>query len=192
MKMKRNISFMLSAALITAFTFAANANETASQAELEKQASGIVQQFASTLKPKLVNAIQTGGFEHAIEICATEAPLIADQLSADTGWQVKRVSLKPRNKSSATADSFEQATLQQFEQRQAQGEPATTISFSEITGDTFRFMKAQGVEGLCLSCHGQAIAPDVAKAINAHYPEDVATGYTLGQIRGAFSLQKKL
>ena len=34
--------------------------------------------------------------------------------------------------------------------------------------------------------------PEVEEALKNHYPEDTATGYSLGQIRGAFSLSKKL
>ena len=53
-------------------------------------------------------------------------------------------------------------------------------------------MKAQTVDGVCLSRHGNSIPSDVKKLINEYHPEDVATGYSLGEIRGAFSLVKGL
>ncbi|MCB1124616.1 MAG: DUF3365 domain-containing protein, partial [Verrucomicrobiae bacterium] len=59
-------------------------------------------------------------------------------------------------------------------------------------GREFRFMKAQAVEPLCLTCHGEKLAPDVTEALAKNYPGDAATGYQLGDIRGAFSLKKKL
>jgi hypothetical protein len=160
------------------------------QTELETEAKNIVKTFGGLLKPKLKHAIQSGGLEHAINVCAIEAPKIANDLSNETGWSVKRVSLKPRNANTALPDTFERKVLEQFNKRQEEGEQASAISYSEIVDNKFRFMKAQGVEGLCLNCHGQSIQPDVKKALTKYYPTDTATGYSLGQIRGAFSLIK--
>jgi len=42
---------------------------------------------------------------------------------------------------------------------------------------------------MCLACHGDNIAPEVTAAIRAHYPEDQATGFATGQLRGAFSIR---
>lgn len=166
--------------------------EQKSEEQLAAEAMQIVQQFSGLLKPKLKEAIQLGGFTQAIKVCSVEAPKIAKELSDATGWSVKRVSLKTRNKASAVPDSFERAVLLQFNERQAAGELASAITFSSIEDTQFRFMRAQGTEALCLGCHGSSISDDVKKALNMHYPEDTATGYSLGQIRGAFSLTKNL
>ncbi len=186
-----NISFSLIFILVV-FSLQATAGELMSKSELEAEATNIVKTFGGMLKPKLKEAIQTGGLKHAINICSMEAPRIAKNLSEETGWSVKRVSLKPRNNSSAVPDTFERKVLEQFNERQIKGESSSVITFSEIVGNKFRFMKAQGVESVCLNCHGKSIHPDVKKAISKLYPEDAATGYSLGQIRGAFSLVKSL
>lgn len=168
------------------------ADESKSQPELNAEAKKIVKMFAGTLKPKLKEAIKSGGLEHAINVCTIEAPRIAKSLSAKTGWNVKRVSLKPRNKNSATPDVFEQKVLEQFNERQMKGELPLNISYSALIDNKFKFMKAQGVEGVCLNCHGKSINTNVKAAISKHYADDVATGYSLGQIRGAISLTKHL
>lgn len=186
-----NISLVLILFLLI-LSFQTNAGELANNAKLESEALNIVKKFAGTLKPKLKKAIQTGGLEQAIELCSIEAPKIAANLSEKTGWSVKRVSLKPRNKNNASPDSFEQKILEQFNKRQIKGESLSAISYSEVVDNKFRFMKAQGVEGICLNCHGKSIDQNVKKIINKHYPKDIATGYSLGQIRGAFSLIKNL
>ena len=178
--------------VLTAFSHYLRSEEPMNKSELEMEAKEIVATFAGELKPKLKKAIQSGGLEHAVNICSVEAPKIAKNLSAKTGWSVKRVSLKPRNKNSATPDEFEREVLRQFNERQIKGESPSAIAYSEIIGDNFRFMKAQGVGGVCLNCHGESIQPDVIKLILEHYPDDAATGYSLGQIRGAFSLIKSL
>ena len=164
----------------------------ADQAKLEREAIGIVKKFGSTLKPELGKAIKAGGPAHAISVCAEKAPAIARSLSLETGWNVKRVSLKPRNAESATPDAWEKGVLEQFDQRQASGEPVAEIDYAEVVDGRFRFMKAQGVEAVCLNCHAAEIAPEVEAAISQSYPADKARGYTLGQVRGAFSLSRDL
>jgi hypothetical protein len=53
-------------------------------------------------------------------------------------------------------------------------------------------MKAIPTGEICLACHGESISPDVATAIREAYPQDQATGFSLGDIRGAFTLSKPL
>lgn len=155
----------------------------------KQEAMSIVKKFAGSLKPELKKAIKTGGPAHAVSVCADLAPTIAEKLRTDTGWYIKRVSLKARNPS-AQPDAWEQKVLEQFDQRQAKGEEAQKMAYSEVVDGRFRFMKAQGVEKVCLKCHATKINPEVETALNEKYPHDKARGYTLGQIRGAFSLAK--
>jgi hypothetical protein len=51
-------------------------------------------------------------------------------------------------------------------------------------------MKAIPAGEVCLACHGAAITPEVAAALDAAYPEDQARGYALGDVRRAFSVSK--
>ncbi|WP_461521119.1 Tll0287-like domain-containing protein [Porticoccus sp.] len=187
MRAKTSYTYLL---LLTLLPCSIWAGEDAT-ASLQREAEEIVQQFAGTLKPQLVSAMQQGGPVTAINVCASTAPEIARQLSAANGWQVKRVSLKARNKT-ATPDDWEKTTLEQFDQRRAAGEAVTDITKTEIVDGTFRYMKAQGVEPLCLSCHGTSLDSTVVKALQQHYPDDRATGYQAGELRGAFSLSRKL
>lgn len=159
---------------------------------LEAEASGLTTEFISRLQPQLKQALQAGGPVNAITVCSQQAPLIADSLSKDSGWMVKRVSLKARNASRAQPDNWEAAVLTQFDRRQAAGEDAAAIRYSETTPSHFRYMQAQGVQGVCLLCHGENPAAEVKAALEQYYPDDRATGYTQGQVRGAVSLSKQL
>ncbi|MDG1123040.1 MAG: DUF3365 domain-containing protein [Glaciecola sp.] len=159
---------------------------------LEAEAQLITQRFGGTLKPKLKAAIQSGGLVHAVDICAVEAPVIAQSLSSKTGWEVQRVSLQPRNTETATPDEHERTTLVWFAEQQANQSEAGMLKSSQIVNNTYRYMQAQPVEGVCLNCHGTNIDPAVQSIIESKYPSDMATGYQLGQIRGAFSLAKSL
>ncbi len=166
--------------------------DSVDQAALKAEAIGIVQQFGGSLKPQLKKALMEGGPAHAISVCSVQAPEIAQNLSQSTGWSVKRVSLKARNSETATPDAWEMGVLEQFDQRQANGESAKKMAYAEVVDGQFRFMKAQGVEDVCLKCHAANIDPETEKALQEHYADDSARGYTLGQIRGAFSLSKPL
>jgi len=162
------------------------------RAALQNEAASIIKQFAGTLKPKLKQALQQGEPARAIEVCSKEAPALALQLSEQTGWTVKRVSLKARNHHTAIPDAWERERLEQFNRDQAAGKPPANMTASRIDRGTYRFMQAQATEPLCLLCHGPRISPDVAAALQKYYPKDQARGYEPGQIRGAFSLLKQL
>jgi len=62
----------------------------------------------------------------------------------------------------------------------------------EPAGRYFRYLKAIPVQPPCLICHGtpEMIAPAVRERLSADYPHDRATGYSLGQIRGAVTIKQ--
>jgi hypothetical protein len=160
-------------------------------AQLAEQAVQIAGQFIATLQPTLQQAMQAGGPVNGIEVCALAAPAIAASLSETSGWQVRRVSLLARNSQSAVPDEWETSVLHEFDSRQATGEAAEQINQSGFVDGEFRYMQAQAVGPLCLVCHGTEIAPEVQDALQVHYPDDAATGYLVGQIRGAISLRTR-
>jgi hypothetical protein len=71
----------------------------------------------------------------------------------------------------------------------SEGTPKESAGWTGTGADRrFRYLRAIPTAPMCLSCHGSNIAPDVAKAIAAHYPADKATGFAAGDMRGAFSI----
>ena len=180
-------------ALIGIFLLSAcTQSERLEQSQLESEARTLSQQFVGTLLPTLQNAMAEGGPTEAISVCSVRAPQIAAELSADSGWTIRRVSLKPRNASLAIPDEWESQSLESFDQRQQAGEAGSTINASALIDGEYRYMQAQPTMPLCLTCHGQTISADVRSALAEHYPMDLATGYTQGQIRGAISLRKQV
>jgi len=168
------------------------ASDPPDQAALEQKARSLVRTFAGQLKPALKEALTSGGPVAAIDVCASRAPMIAAQLSEASGWKVTRVSRRPRNINSAQPDAWEQQVLERFEARLAAGEAPPALNYGEVVGSDFRYMQAQAVEPLCLLCHGESLSPEVQAALSQHYPQDRATGYRLGELRGAFSLLKQI
>lgn len=153
---------------------------------------------ATTLPPKLLASLQQeiskSGPEGAIPVCKDMAPKMAAEISQQTGWKIKRVSLKARNEARAIPDEWEKAALEDFDKRAAAGEPPAQLEKGERIGNEYRYVKALPVQPLCLSCHGPVdqLSPAVKSVLSQHYPNDRATGYSVGQIRGAISVRKPL
>lgn len=130
----------------------------------------------------------------ALEVCNIRAPEIADSVSGDR-IKVARTSLKTRN-SSNKADSWEKNVLSEFERLKKSGEQISALEYSEIIRHdgkkTFRYMKAIPTGDVCLMCHGSQIAEPLASKIKQLYPDDQATGFSKGDIRGAFTVTREL
>lgn len=157
-------------------------------AAVQAEAKALVQQFVGQLKPQLQQAIAEGGPGRATAVCANIAPALMDELSASSGWSVRRVSLQPRNTERAIADTWEREVLERFSAQQVAGAPAQTLNYGRKVEGQYRYMQAQGVEPVCLMCHGTDLSEPVQQALADYYPEDSATGYSLGEVRGAISL----
>ena len=151
--------------------------------------------YASALKAELVQAMQSDGPLTAIEVCQIRAPAISSEISLDKGLTVSRVSLKNRNPANQPT-AWQASVLETFETRKQSGEDPATLSWSETVsigdGKEFRFMKAIPTGGVCLQCHGQDIAPPVAEKLAELYPTDKATGFSMGDLRGAFVVTRQL
>lgn len=159
--------------------------------DLKVHAQQLASQFVGTLKPLLKKQLTENGPVAAIKVCQLEAPAITQQLAEQSGWEVKRVSLKPRNAKTASADDWESAVLNHFDQQIAES-AGNTLEADTVEAGAYRYMRAQVVEPPCLICHGKNIAPEVEATLAANYPADTATGYELGEVRGAISLRKTL
>jgi hypothetical protein len=159
------------------------------------QANRASSAFAAALKSELMSAMQSGGALEAIEVCNTRAVPISEKVSLENSMNLSRVSLKNRNPSNA-ANAWQTKVLNSFETRKKAGEAPAMLDWHQIAdtenGREFRFMKAIPTGGLCLQCHGTAIAPELAEKLSELYPEDKATGYSQGDIRGAFVVTRYL
>lgn len=184
-------TLLFAAALVTPFvTTLAHAGDDAMLSEARNVATSLPPKLLAALKAE----IEKSGPEGAIPVCKDMAPKMGGEISKQTGWKIKRVSLKPRNEARAIPDDWEKAALEDFDKRAAAGEPPAQLEKGEPVGNEYRYVKALPVQPLCLNCHGPAdqISPAVKSVLAEHYPNDRATGYSVGQIRGAISVRKPL
>lgn len=168
---------------------------TAPVAELEAgkaHARAMIQAFAKQLQTTLLEAIEAGGPASAIGVCKLEAPMITAKQAAD-GWVLARTALKVRNPGNA-ANEWQRPVLDAWQAQISAGEVAdvAALDWAEVVetdaGPQLRYMKAIPLGGVCLACHGPAdqLTPEVTAALAEGYPDDQATGFEVGQLRGAF------
>lgn len=162
------------------------------ESDLLAESREIVQQFAGELRGELLSSLKQGGPLNAIAVCSQKAPAIADKISQGRNLKITRTSLKFRNPENAP-DRWEQGTLESFEARRANGEDPGKMEHSEILTDdgkqAFRYMKAIPVVEPCLNCHGKQLPDELNAKLKELYPEDQSTGFSLGEIIGAFSIR---
>jgi len=174
---------------------AAHAAHAAEVAALTAEARAAVKAFAQSLKAALSAAIEEGGPKHAIGVCNIDAPQIAQRESAAFGGRVGRTSLKRRNPANAP-DGWELDVLNDFEARKAAGEDVDGLEHVEVVEENgrrvLRYMKAIPTAGICVTCHGADLDPELAAVLDALYPTDQARGFAVGDIRGAFTVRKAL
>ena len=187
------IPLMLCALL--AFSTAANAQDLDHRRAAAREAAmTLMQELGSELK----TAMQSGGPEAAVSVCTEQAPAITASVSRARGWQVTRVSSRYRNPLLGMPDTWEAKTLERFRERHAAGESYKGMSRSERVEQAgqayYRYMQAIPMKGLCVSCHGskEELAPGVQAMLSERYPHDRATGFTVGDLRGAFSIRQPI
>lgn len=178
------------AALVTACGAEPPAEPAAPEVSPQKveKAEAAAAELGKRLKARLMAALAADGGDGpvaAIRVCSEEAPEIAREVSADAGLRVSRTSLKTRNPDNAP-DARERAVLELWRNKVDAGTPAAALEPFASDGGDFLWMKPIVVEPPCLMCHGSDVPEAVAEAIAKRYPQDRATGYSAGDLRGAF------
>ncbi len=81
--------------------------------------------------PKVVNAMQDAVASKevagAIPVCREQAPELIKEKRQETGWDIRRVSLKTRNAERGTPDLWEARQLADFNIRAANGEKIDSL-----------------------------------------------------------------
>jgi Protein of unknown function (DUF3365) len=160
-----------------------------------EQARAAVTAFSATLKQELTDAMEAGGTQSAIKICNSSAPGIAQKVSLEQGMTLTRVSERYRNPNNAP-NAWQSEVLDSFATLLADGAPIDSLEWNEVVGidggKEFRYMKAIPTGTLCLACHGTNLRSEVVDTIAELYPGDLATDFSVGDLRGAFVVTRRI
>jgi len=145
------------------------------------------------LSSNLQSAIQQGGLSNALPFCSLAASPLTAGMAEKHGVTLRRVTHKPRNPAGRASD-VELTILKSFETALAAGNftnPPPPLATNLIEGQATFFAPIVLNNALCLKCHGEPgmdISAENLAIIQQHYPQDEATGFKLGQLRGAWRI----
>ena len=149
---------------------------------------GIADKLMQSLGSKLKGALQAGGPAHALEVCKQLAEPSTEMVSSEfEGIKISRVSLKPRNQANAP-DELDKELLTKWQKQIDAGAAVPKSELHYRDDSTAVFYRPIMTQDVCMNCHGEpaAFPEQLTARLNELYPDDQATGYKTGQLRGAF------
>ena len=174
----KNARFVMGTGLVLAVLILTSGTALTEETELARGA-----ELLTPLKKDLKQALMAGMQKspvHAISACKDQAPAITNALAVE-GIQFGRTSHRLRNPDNS-APEWADIVLQTYLDDETDRTPRVVSLANNREG----YVEAITIKPLCLACHGDNLAPDVAAEIQAMYPEDEATGFELDDLRGVF------
>lgn len=152
----------------------------------------IVQATFKELSGNLMEQMKAGGPQQAIPFCNEQAMPITNELSEQYQVTIKRTSDKLRN----SANQPSERELQIIEQYNNDLKNKSDLKpIVEVDNENTKHFYAPIVmQANCLVCHGtvnETVTVKTDSIIKSLYPNDVATGYAEGDLRGIWSVTFK-
>lgn len=181
---------MILAGLALSLTACATEEAAAPQPAFARNAAQVADAYQAALQGELGAALKQAGPVGAIGVCQSAAPAIAADMSDQGELTVSRIARRNRNPGNAVPAELD-ALYQQLEREPLRdGNPHVVTA---VVQNREVFMRALPMkEQPCAQCHGTNIAPEVQAAIAASYPDDQATGFAAGDLRGAMLITRQV
>lgn len=145
----------------------------------------ITTQVQAVLLKNVSEAMGKGGPAYAIDYCNVNAIPLTDSLSKAFHVEIQRLSDKNRNPVNALASDADQKAWSKIS--------ADKKAFAELNeaGDVLYYKPIFTGMPACIKCHGgeNDIAADALQLIREKYPNDKATGYQMGDLRGMWKIK---
>jgi hypothetical protein len=149
----------------------------------EPSLSDMGAQILLPFKHQLQQALKAGMADSpvaAVNICHLQAPVIAQSFSTKN-IRVGRSSHKLRNPDYAPAPWMSGVINNYLDVPEDQQAVALRLEDGRIG-----YAEPILTRAVCLTCHGENIAPKVKAQLAELYPDDRATGFHVGELRGIF------
>lgn len=149
-----------------------------SQQQQRAAAIAAKEKLFQSLLGELTSSIGENGVAQSIEVCKTKAPELARMVSEEMNLKIGRTSFLLRNDKSAPP-----AWAASHVQDRVENE--VNVDLGE---DRLGVLLPIRLNDACIQCHGQSDAIDatVQVALATHYPNDQATSFAAGDLRGYF------
>lgn len=143
-------------------------------------------QAQKALQIELTKAISEGGFENGVSYCNENVSEINSELEKTHNVKIQRVSNKNRNPLNGLNTKEDKAAFEKFSQ-----DSTIQKHFISVEEDHYIYYKPIRI-GMptCLKCHGNVkeLDPLAFQKIRQLYPEDKATYYSMGDLRGMWKI----
>ncbi len=129
----------------------------------------------------------------ALAFCTSSANDITEEVNRKLPAyaKVRRTSLKVRNDKVNTADATDKKVMEAYSEAIKAGKFTPKDIKVVEEGDVTRVYKPLVAKAVCLKCHGSDLSPKIAEAIRSAYPNDKATGFKEGDLRGVIVAEIK-
>ncbi len=141
------------------------------------------------LGDQLTKSMNEGGVVKALPFCNTMAIPLTDEMSDKHNVVVKRTSHKLRNKKNAPTNE-ETRILSAYIKLIEAKKPIKPIVEMDKSGSP-HFYAPILLQQKCLACHGEIgknLTVETDSIIKSYYPNDAATGFKEGGLRGIWSI----
>ncbi len=132
---------------------------------------------------RLMTEMQAGGPVAAIDVCRLEAQTITAGVAREQGIVMGRTSARLRNPANG-APAWARSMVAASDNRKADSAVPMVVDLEDRVG----VVRPIGVATPCTRCHGdrQSFSPALTAALAKAYPQDQATGFHEGELRGFF------
>lgn len=146
--------------------------------EVQKKLLAAKDALFTKLSGKLMQTMAEQGPVAAIAVCNQEAPKIAATVSEEHNVQIGRIGVRLRNPKNAAPQWAEEWVAAKTD----------TPKFLTLADGKQAALLPIKLQATCLMCHGpkEQIAAEVLSELAKLYPEDQATGFHEGELRGWF------
>ncbi len=173
-------TLLFSSLLLSLPIFAQNSSNENSAKIGDTVSTALIQKLGGELKAQMTK----NGLIAALGFCNASAPSLTHEISTMTHYTVKRVSMLERNPQNR-ANATESSILSRWQEKLTAGQPLPAYEIA-ADGSMDHYYKPLLINNeACLKCHG-TVDPqsELGRAIKAAYPNDRATGYKMGDLRG--------
>jgi hypothetical protein len=135
----------------------------------------------TTLSSRLANAIAEAGPEGGIDVCSKEAKALTAEVAERHQVELGRTSTRLRN-----PDNAARPWLNDYLQQSSGKQAADVAPAVYDLGPRIGVVQPLATLPLCTTCHGhpEHFAAPLKARLERSYPEDRATGFAVGDLRG--------
>jgi hypothetical protein len=154
-------------------------------ADLLQKGDTITALVQKVLLANVMTAMKTGGPVNAVSFCNVHAIPLTDSMAVEYNCIIQRVSDKYRNQANKLSEADADILV-----KMSSFNPMKPVLVSE-NGRVVYYKPIKIAMPACLKCHGSAgneIDSKTLEIINQKYPNDLATGYKEGDLRGLWKI----